>query len=193
MADDKSDQKPDPNDVSYRLDHLDCIVEVSGEWDRVAKENDGAAVVADRVLGTKLYAHVADEPSRMFVWTMLDAVRKLHRPSVKLYRCDSPGQKRHMEMTISPLSGGGLLVQHRLIRVEKQPLRVRLIGHAGTVGGRSLLLRCTMCAKLKVDGAWCEPDATLLAAMQATAGGTRVAYGICDECRESARRPPMNK
>lgn len=32
----------DENDLSYRLDKLDRIVEVGGERDRVALENDGS-------------------------------------------------------------------------------------------------------------------------------------------------------
>jgi hypothetical protein len=184
----------DQNDVSYRLDKQDRIVEVGGDWDRVARENDGTEVVADRIIGTKLYAHVSDEPSRMFVWTMLDSVRKLFRPSTKLYRCDCPDFKRQMEMTILPETGGGLLIQHRLIRQEKQPLRLRFKGIAGgQAASRMLVLRCTMCVKLKVGGVWLEPDATLLAGLGQENGATQVAYSICDDCRDAARRPPMER
>jgi hypothetical protein len=183
------DQTAGGSDVSYRLDDQDRIVEVDSNWDRIALENDGEAVVADRILGTKLYAHVTDEPSRMFVWTMLDSVRKLHRPSVKFYRCDSPDLKRHMQMTILPETGGGLLVQHRLIRTEKVPLRVRF---AGPSGARSkLILRCTMCVKLKIEGVWIAPDAAVLAGVSQADGTVRVAYSICEDCRDAARRPPM--
>jgi hypothetical protein len=182
---------PNDSDVSYRLDDQDRIVEVNSNWDRIARENDGEAVVADRILGTKLYAHVTDEPSRMYVWTMLDSVRKLFRPSVKLYRCDSPDLKRHMEMTILPESGGGLLVKHRLIRIEKMPLRVRFISQAG--GHPPLVLRCTMCVKLKIEGVWLAPDATVLAGVSQSDGASRVAYSICEDCRDAARRPPMER
>jgi hypothetical protein len=192
-----STKKNDPgnaladDDVSYRLDDQDRIVEVNSNWDRIARENDGEAVVADRILGTKLYAHVTDEPSRMYVWTMLDSVRKLHRPSVKLYRCDSPDLKRHMQMTILPESGGGLLVQHRLIRTEKAPLRIRYICQPGA--RPSLVLRCTMCVKLKIEGAWITSDATILAGIGQRDGSVRVAYSICEDCRDAARRPPMDR
>jgi hypothetical protein len=151
-------------------------------------------VVADRIIGTKLYAHVSDEPSRMFVWTMLDSVRKLVRPSVKLYRCDCPDFKRQMEMTILPETGGGLLIKHRLIRLEKQPLRIRFTGiGGGQAASRSLVLRCTMCVKLKVRGVWREPDGAVLGALSPDNGGTQVAYGICEDCQDSARRPPMER
>jgi hypothetical protein len=182
----------DQNDLSYRLDNQDRIVEVGGDWDRVARENDGSEVLADRIIGTKLYAHVADQPSRMFVWTMLDSVRKLFRPSVKTYRCDCPDFKRHMEMTISPESAGGLLVQHRLIGLENQPVRMRFSAlTAGQAKGRQLVLRCTMCVKLKVGGIWLEPDATLMAGLGQDDGVKQVAYSICDDCKDAARRPPM--
>jgi hypothetical protein len=184
----------DPNDLSYRLDKQDRIVEVGGDWDRVARENDGTEVVADRIIGTKLYAHVADEPSRMFVWTMLDSVRKLFRPSVKLYRCDCPDFKRQMEMTILPETGGGLLVEHRLIGIEKQPLRLRFAGQVrSSLPARALILRCTMCVKLKVSGVWHEPDETMLAALEQKDCAVQVAYGICDDCKDAARRPPMER
>jgi hypothetical protein len=187
----------DQNDVSYRLDNQDRIVEVGGDWDRVAKENDGTEVLANRIIGTKLYAHVSDEPSRMFVWTMLDSVRKLFRPSVKLYRCDCPDFKRQMEMTIIPEAAGGLLVQHRLISQEQQPQRIRFKGlaggHSGQTNRRTLVLRCTMCVKLRVGGIWNEPDAKLLAGLSQENGVAQVAYGICEDCQDAARRPPMER
>jgi hypothetical protein len=183
----------DENDLSYRLDSQDRIVEVGGDWDRVARENDGTDVLADRIIGTKLYAHVTDGPSRMFVWTMLDSVRKLFRPSTKLYRCDSPDLKRHMEMTILPETGGGLLVQHRLIKTEKQPARVRFSGRPAGRVGRALVLRCTMCVKLKVGGIWHEPDAETLKSLEQSDGVAQVAYGICEDCSDAARRPPMER
>jgi hypothetical protein len=187
---------PDDHDLSYRLDNQDRIIEVGGDWDRIARENDGGEVVAERVLGTTLYTHVSDGPGRMFVWTMLDSVRKLFRPSTKLYRCDSPDCKRQMEMTILPQSGGGLLVQHRTIKIEPLAPRVRYVGQAwqrssGLRGG--LVLRCSMCVKLKIDGVWYEPEVAIRAGLIEPGGIAKVAYGVCEHCSEVARRPPMNR
>jgi hypothetical protein len=183
-----SQERLSDSDVSYRLDGQDRIVEVGGHWDRLAHENEGAAVVADRVLGTTLYAHVADEASRMFVWTMLDSVRKLRRPSTKPYRCDSPECRRHMQMTIVPEAAGGLLVQHQLIKIEKRPVRMRFVGLASE--GLARVVRCSMCVRLKIAGVWHEPKPELLTGLTHNDGATRVVYSVCEDCRDRARRPP---
>ncbi len=184
---------PDDDSIYYRLDAEDRIVEAGSDaWDEFAKQNGGRSALRVQIEGTKIYAHVAGEASRMFVWTMLDGVRKLGRGTTKLYRCDSPNLKRQMEMTIAPAGNGGLLVTHRTVRTE--PLLRPLSFAASPRQSTRLLVRCSMCNRLRVDGAWREPEAVQsLAAQPPGRGAIAVAYGICEPCSGTAHQPSRRK
>lgn len=179
----------DDDSIFYRLDARDRIVEAGSDaWDEFARQNGDGKALRVRIEGTSLYAHVAGEASRMFVWTMLDGVRKLGRSATKLYRCDSPQLKRHMEMTITPSGNGGLLVTHRTVRTEPM---LRPVSFAAKAGRTSrLLLRCSMCNRLRIDGAWREPDAADLSPQKLPqSGAVAVAYGICEPCSDIVHQP----
>jgi hypothetical protein len=167
----------------YRLDANDQIVDVGGKgWDAFARENGGVDAMRSRIIGTKLYAHVSGKVTRLYTWTMLDSVRRLGRPAVRPYRCDSPDLKRFMEMTIEDAGNGELLLSHRLIRTE--PLRRR--AHFSAVGGptHKIFVRCSMCNRLNVDNGWLEPD---IAASHPKLAELRedipVIYSVCDACQ----------
>lgn len=180
---------PDDDSIFYRLDARDRIVEAGSDaWDEFARQNGGGKALRVQIEGTSLYAHVAGEASRMFVWTMLDGVRKLGRSATKLYRCDSPQLKRQMEMTITPSGKGGLLVTHRTVRTEAMLRPVSFAAKAHHTTG--LLLRCSMCNRLRINGAWYEPDAANFSAAQPPpSGAVAVAYSICEACSETAHQP----
>ena len=179
-----SEDKP----LFYRLDRTDRIVEVGGEWDRFAEENGGSDVVANRIIGTPLFKHVAGEASRNYIWTAVDMVRKLITPRRFAYRCDSPSQKRFMEMVIKPDASGGVLMEHYTVRVE--PLRPKARFVAGREGAPALIIRCSMCNRTRHQGIWLEPDVAVAEKALEPDGTHQVAYGVCTQCRQLAGRAP---
>jgi hypothetical protein len=172
-------------DVTYRVDANDTITEVGAEWDRTARLNEANRLVAERIVGTRLYTHVSGDVCRSYVWTMFDAVRKLGKPVVRPYRCDSPDCQRHMEMRISPEPGDGLLLEHRLLRATHLAVPVRFVAGAGS---GMPVLRCSMCNRIKIARQWCEP-AELEPAATSEPATIRVVYGVCEICRDAARLP----
>lgn len=177
----------DWSSVTYRVDANDTITDVGSEWDRHARLNDADRLVADRIIGTRLYTHVSGDTCRTFVWTMLDGVRKVGKPVVQPYRCDGPDCKRQMEMRISPEPGDGLLLEHRLVEVTPLARPVRFV--ASGPGSLAPIVRCSMCNRLKVRQQWQEHDRLPMQAMGGSAG-IPVIYGVCATCREAARLPP---
>lgn len=178
-------------ELFYRLDRKDTIVDVGGAWDRFANENDGQSLTAERIRGQSLFAHIVGTATREFVWTLLDAARKLQQPVTRCYRCDSPTLKRYMEMTIEPDPRGLLLVRHRLLSTEplQRPI-VFKVAASGTAR-RALIVRCSSCNRVRAEGAWLEPEAALSKGQVPTDQGVaRVAYGVCSDCTNVASEPP---
>lgn len=178
----------DWSNLYYRVDADDRIVEVGGEWDRFARENDGSAVLTERVLGTRLFTHITGEATRLLVLTLFDAARMLEKPIVRTYRCDGPGCKRHMEMRISPQPSATLMLEHRLVKVEEAPLGARFSYE--TRPSPTTTVRCSMCNRLKASGGWNELELEPSVARLAPGSRAAVIYGICPDCFEAAKLPP---
>jgi hypothetical protein len=174
----------EPDELFCRLDQRNRIVGVGGAWDRFACDNDGAAVVAARVLGTDLFVHVGGEPTRALLDTVLWRVRHAGRPVVLPFRCDSPDCERHMEMTVQPEPGDGILLAYRVLRMVPLPLATPLRFSASGVPRGRMLFRCSICNRLLRDGVWREP-ATF---DDLPAVPIAVSYGVCGECRDLVER-----
>ena len=177
----------DTNTLFYRVDEDDVIVDIGGQWDDFARGNDGAQILKASVLGTKLYQHIKGETCRTFVWTMLDAVRKLEKPVVRSYRCDSPTCKRFMTMSVFPEPDSRLLLQHRLDSIQpfERPLKFACAPRTA----HTKVTRCSMCNRLQIDGAWGEPELMLAKAAKKVTDATLVIYSVCMDCKTAACIP----
>jgi hypothetical protein len=174
----------------YRLDQQDRIVDVSNAWDETASAYEADKVLRRSVEGTKLYSHISGETTRLFMWTLLDATRKLQRPSTRPYRCDTPDCKRFMEMTVLPEAGGRLTVAHRLLRTEPIVTPTPARSRVKTLTG--LMICCSMCNAVRLKGQWLPASAAAAMSQTLSASGETldVAYGVCDDCRMIAHQPP---
>lgn len=179
------------NDVSYSIDKYDRIVRVGGTWDETARDSGSDRLIADRVTGTNLFSHISGEPTRNFVWTMIDAVRKLQRPCRRRYRCDTPNLKRNMEMTIMPDGNDLVSLEHRLISTE--PLsRPLLFRSAEPLDDRKpLRLRCSMCNRVRLGQDWHEPDEQ--PDLVGKPEPISVIYSICGGCRDVAGQVSLHE
>ena len=175
------------NTLFYRVDEDDVIVDIGGLWDDFALGNDGPGILKAQVLGTKLYQHIKGETCRTYVWTMLDGVRKLEKPVVRSYRCDSPTCKRFMTMSVVPEPRNRLLLEHRLDSIQPfdRPLKFAYAPR----NPRTKVTRCTMCNRLQVDGAWSEPEHVLTKAAKPVTDATLVIYSVCKDCKTAACIP----
>lgn len=181
MADDKP-PPGNPEPVVYRLDRDDVIVEVGGEWDHFAMQNDGAHLCQRSVLGRPLESFVSGDATRMFVRALLQAARLTLRPLTRDYRCDSADLRRYMRMTIAPEADGGLRVSHALVRTVPYAHPVPVRYAMGNVA--NVTIRCSMCNRLRDGGEWREADS-----VPPLAGGVArpVIYGVCPDCMTQIR------
>jgi len=162
--------------VVYELDEADAIRRVSGDWD--APE----APPPQQVLGASLWDFVISPGVRWLYRQILANVRQ-NRTSVSFaYRCDTPTERRWMNMSVDPIDEvGGVRfrseVQNTEPRAEKRTFTT----------GRSMLLQCSICARIAASGTsnreWLEIEQLLRDhTVEIGPSPIRLAHAVCDSC-----------
>lgn len=172
-------------ELYYRLDPKDLIIEVGGPWDDFAKRNNGFRILAGQIEGQNLFSHITGDSTQMLMDVLLAKVRRHQNPVTHPYRCDSPTLKRFMEMTIEPDTYGFLNLRHRLLKSE--PIASWAVVDAVVPGrtGQSIVIRCSMCNSVRMGKEWVELETATQQGLTIEQGVMRVAYGVCSNCRST--------
>lgn len=113
----------------------------------------------------------------MYMEAALQATRLTDQPRTLRYRCDTPTVRRSLEMTLVPLGGGDVRIQHRLIeqQARSHPLVCRT--DERLVADRSRVVwRCSVCLWLQPAGLpWQAPE-------QVASPLLVVRYTVCPRC-----------
>lgn len=149
----KSQEGSDGNNF-YRVDRDGFIVEAGGDWDAFALENDAVTSRVHEVVGTKLSRHISGDVTKMFMDTALMRARISGRPIGYDYRCDSPRARRYMRMELQTGPDELVTVTHHQVKVEPSDITVKIETRQGA---EKLVMRCSVCNHLKVDGRWIDP------------------------------------
>ncbi len=167
--------------VLYRVDGHDFIVDVGGAWESVARANGGLP----RVLGRPLWDFVAGRDVRAIWQLLLRHVRTEQTSLSFLYRCDSPGLPRVMQMELTPEPGGAVAFRSQFVRVLDEP---SLTGRWDASGGRDAVEVCGWCGRVRA-GDWLAPGRAvdLLGLSAPEARRPRLTHGICDGCVRELR------
>jgi len=83
------------------------MLDVNEAWDDFARHNDGEAALGERVLGRPLWDFIGDPVTRLLYEQLIDRVHEARRELRFRLRCDSPGRRRLLDVTISESPGGG--------------------------------------------------------------------------------------
>jgi len=170
--------------VVYWLDTDNVIVDTNPDWDIFAEQNDGALCLSDQVKGLLLYHFIAGDATRMWVDVMLSHARIRGAALTRNYRCDSPSERRYMEMTIVPEANGLVRLEHTLLRCE--PIEPSIVYEFPLAAARrsSHLKRCSMCNQIQIGETWCEGDAAAHAGLIDASMPVRVIYTVCSPCKQ---------
>jgi hypothetical protein len=177
-----------PDVFRYSIDRNDQIIRVCPGWLAFAEENswepDGD--LADHVLGRSLWEFIAGPETRHLYEELLRRARKGQTVGPIPFRCDSPVERRYMELRLNPGAGGEVELESTLIRRE-QRLPVALL-EAHRHPGPDLLRICSMCKKLAVNPRlWVEIEdalAHLKPFEEERMPG--LTHGLCPHCHRSA-------
>jgi hypothetical protein len=177
--------------VLYAVNSRDELTWVGGQWERFALENGGAALLPEHVLGRPLWDFVSDATTRQLYREALARVRAGRAIRLPL-RCDAPGLRRWLELTISPDEGGRVLFESRTLREEaREPVAV-----LGASGPRleELLRCCSWCKRVEAGGEWLEvEEAVARLNLFEHAALPMLTHGMCEPCHDAFLakiRPP---
>lgn len=177
--------------ICYWLDISDVIVEIGPGWDDFARENNALELDARKVVGRNVIDFVSGDVTKMYVRTILQSARLLRSPLVRLYRCDSPDQRRFMEMRLTLQDDGLLKWEHRMIRAENLQRRMSFRLATGTQAARCVV-RCSMCNRLKSAKGWHEPDLAP-SPVPVENEAIPVIYGVCPDCQGRLHKPAAER
>lgn len=164
----------------YTLDRTDRIRAVDDAWCRFAAEND-AADLPQSVIGRPLWHFVSGEETRSFYRQLMQKVRDTGAPLTLPFRCDSPTERRFMEITMAPGDvEGELHCRTVLMRVEPRET-VDLLRRQPRHGDK--LDVCAVCRRVKVQPTrWLEIEEAMRELRLAHPSAPRMRARICPDC-----------
>lgn len=170
-------------EISYRIDRDNRLVEVGGDWDAFALENETPSVLRDAVLGRSLLDFIAGTETRHLYEVLLERARNGIPLRRMPFRCDSLDLRRYMEMDIASPDGAVVEYRCRLLRVEpRAPLPVATAG----TGNESTMRMCSWCKKVHLTrDLWVEvEEAVTRFGLLEDDTPPQVTHGICNTCLE---------
>lgn len=135
-------------------------------------------MASDFVIGLPLRAFISGDVTKMFMDTMLTRVRLTGKPAVIPYRCDSPGIKRFMEMSLEAI-GTEVFSEHRILAERPMPRHTNFRVAAHNKSCR-MIKQCSMCSRFANPGG--EPVEPEVAGISSDEP-LNIIYFICAECR----------
>lgn len=176
------------SELAYQIDAADVIVEVSPAWDEFARAAAAPLASAAQVLGRPLWEFIADTTSRQLYAQLLRAVRDGGVARFAL-RCDGPGCRRKLEMTITAVTADRVEFRTRELSVEPRPDQP-LFDPASPHDGR-MLRACSWCNRLDAGGRWLEvEDAVRELGYFTQPRLPTLTHGICPDCYARLSEPP---
>ena len=171
------------NDIVYVIDAADILVKVNLGWDNFAEANEGITIYSNHIVGKSLWSYITGKDTQKIYQELLALVRQKQKPITLPYRCDSPELRRFMSMTITPLENKAVqFSNHTLKTVPRPPHHFKL---SKLYEGQAIILRCSLCNRLKVKSAFLELEEALdKGELLNDNKPIIITYTVCQECSD---------
>jgi len=169
---------------SYDVDAAHRIVSLGQGWSDFARDNQGEHLSSDRLLGRCLWDFVSDRTTQELYRQIIHRALQGRTTSVP-FRCDSPAERREMEIEASLVEGYRCRFTTRIRRREVRP-EVPLLS-VSVLRSRELLRACGWCKRIAVSfGSWVEVEAAVeQLRLFDFPELPRLTHGICPVCLET--------
>lgn len=172
---------------TYKIDRYDKIISVSTNWDTFAKSNDwDSEIDPESVKGKYLWDFIQGDETQHLYDELFKKVRggKILGPIP--FRCDSPDQRRYLELKLKPLWDNAIEIQSSIIRTEDRD-PINAIDENECLSGEFLRI-CSMCKKIDIDkDHWVELEEGLTHLKLFEKDEVPcLTHGICPECYKVA-------
>ena len=172
----------------YRIDSADAIVSVSRDWYAFANGNAWDSYLhPEKAVGHKLWHFIQGLETQYLYHELFLRVRE-GRPCHSVpFRCDSPRERRFLELVIDALPNGRVEFTSRLLRTEPRS-RVRLLDVGRPKSSTDLLTICSMCKQIEVSpGQWAEiEDGLVRFRLFEAEKMPQLSHGLCHSCHQLA-------
>jgi hypothetical protein len=142
--------------LSYAIDDQDRLIRVDEGFYRFAEEN-GWETAGDS-LGRSLWGFVAGFDVKRLQRLLLRRVREGAGPVELPFRCDSPGQRREMDIRIAADRTGRVILFAAKLRAARERPEPQPLLSASVRRGGDFLPMCAWCDRFLVKGEWVEVE-----------------------------------
>ena len=149
--------------IIYRIDKNDIIKNVSDNWSDFAVRNRGGERCAPgNVVGGALWDFIDGSEARHLYGIVLGRIRERDRPATFPFRCDSPKQRRFLELNVCPMENDEIEFRSSLIRTEsREPVKLL---NSDIERSNEFIHICSMCKKIALsDKQWEEVEEGIVA------------------------------
>lgn len=167
--------------IHYRVDAQDRMTEVGGEWNAFAAANGAPGLTIEHLRGRALPTLVSGTEMQALTGMLLKRARAVGEVEVP-FRCDAPGERRFLSMSLRRDADGGVAIETTLLRTEPRPPVALLDGRQPRRD--EVLVVCSWCKRIRLDVRWVEVEEAVEALGLFDAPRLpQVSHGICPECR----------
>lgn len=172
--------------IIYKVDNENCIYYFNSAWEKFARENEcGYKCEHSYVHGKNFLEFIEDEETKMLYEYIIENVRHCKKQVHFPYRCDSPHERRYLEIVITPLENDGIEFKSCILKKEKRQ-EARLL-NPNRATSEEFLTVCSMCKRIKIDkNTWLEvEDAVNVLHLFNTTKLPKLSHGLCPYCYNS--------
>lgn len=164
-------------DGVVRLSAVDALLFASDEWRECARAHAGV----EEVVGRPFSEFVADPDTVPLYDLVFRRVRASGQPMNVPFRCETPEERRHMEMEVRSLGDGVLECHTRTVLVERPAASA-----SSRAPAAHFLTLCGWCRRVRLpEGTWADLETAAQRLSLFLGEVPKVTHGICPHCRES--------
>jgi hypothetical protein len=166
----------------------DRIVEIDGPWDAFAARNGAPALTRALVLSQSFLSCVDGAEMKQLTSMLLARVRSGQAVSLE-FRCDSPGERRHLLFESFRVGDEAIHCATSLLRAEPRPAPA-LLG-SSVARTEEILVVCSWCCRVRLhDAEWVEvEEAIAQLGLFEEPAVPRLSHGVCPICAGLLRGP----
>ena len=170
---------------TYTIDDNDYILHVNNDkWDEFYKDNSIDDTCISKGISKKsLWDFIDDFETRHLYENILENVRKYKRQVTLPFRCDSPRQRRFLNLTIKPLENNHVEFISKIEKVENRDY-VKLMDNNREFSEEFLTV-CSMCKKVKIEEFLWEEVETAVSILKLFEKDKlpMLTHGLCPYCK----------
>lgn len=170
--------------ILYQINHQEQLIFVSDRWSKFALANDGPELIGEKILNRSLWDFITDSTTQELYRKIIQKVRKGHVVNLNL-RCDSPGFRRLLSMTITLQGYNNVQFETHIIWMEKR--NRQNIFQKDIQRSDDILVVCSWCNKINVgDEIWQEiEEAVSTLDLFECEYLPRISHGMCPSCYQA--------